>query len=134
MVHGVQLHHVSITTKDLKASTAFYGDVLGLEQVARPSFPLAGAWFRTGTLEIHLIERPAGTFRPNPLIDADDVHFAIRVADFEAMVRDLMQKGYGEDGEDRKRLLVKRNSMAGYPQVYLIDPDNHVIEINAARL
>jgi glyoxylase I family protein len=49
-------------------------------------------------------------------------------------VRDLMQKGYGEDGEDRKRLLVKRNSMAGYPQVYLIDPDNHVIEINAARL
>ena len=30
------------------------------------------------------------------------------------------------------RLLVKRSGLAGFPQLYLIDPDRNVIEVNGA--
>ena len=133
---GKLLHHISLTSKNLDAATAFYRDVLGLELVQRPDFPIAGRWFRFGTVEVHLIDRPDGSFRPLPMIDPNDVHFAVRVPDFEFEITRLKNLGYHEDDNqsDEKRLRINRNGKAGYPQVYLIDPDNHVIEINAERL
>ena len=63
-----------------------------------------------------------------------DTHFAIRVENFDEAVSDLMAKGFREDAaeDDPMRLIVSRNSVAGYPQAYLLDPDRHVIEFNAA--
>ena len=132
-MEGAVLHHVSVVTKDLQRSIMFYRDVLGLPLVARPAFPLAGAWFRLGPLEIHVIDRPEGTYRSHSTVDSDDVHFALRVGNFESIVRELLEKGFREDAakEDPMRILIKRNSMAGYHQIYIRDPDNQVIEINA---
>jgi glyoxylase I family protein len=128
------LHHVSLVTADLPRAITFYRDVLGLEQVERPNFPIAGAWFRSGGLEIHLIIRPDGSFRKVQKVDADDVHFAVRVTDFDATVASLLGKGYRADvaADDPRSIIVKKQSMAGYSQLYIRDPDNHVIEINAA--
>jgi hypothetical protein len=30
-------------------------------------------------------------------------------------------------------MIVRRNSMAGYPQAYLLDPDRNIVEVNGAR-
>ena len=30
------------------------------------------------------------------------------------------------------RMIVRRNGLAGFPQVYLIDPDRNIIEVNGA--
>ena len=38
------LFHVAIKTNDLEATRAFYCDVLGLLEVARPDFGFPGAW------------------------------------------------------------------------------------------
>ena len=38
------------------------------------------------------------------------------------------------DEGDPKRMLSLPHSVAGYPQLYLLDPDRHLIEINAERL
>ena len=128
------VHHVSLATSDLPRALAFYCGVLGLKQIDRPNLPNAGAWLETGPSQIHLIDHPKGTFRRKSVIDNHDVHFALRVADFEAALKELTEKGYREDaGEsDPMRVLVKRKSPAGFPQAYMLDPDQHVVEINAA--
>ncbi len=128
------LHHISLVTADLERSLAFYRNLLGFVQVERPPFKLAGAWLRFGASELHLILNPKGTFRATRSIDTDDTHFAIRVGDFEAAIAALIAKGFRDSGaaEDPMRVYVNRNSIAGYPQAYLCDPDGNIVEINAA--
>lgn len=128
------LDHVSLPTTDLDRSVAFYREVLGLHPVPRPAFKSRGAWMGSGTLEVHLTVNPGGHFRPDPRIDTGDIHFAARVADFAAMVRHLESKGYRRDlpDGDPKRLVFRLGGPAPYQQLYLLDPDNHLIEINDA--
>ena len=131
------LHHVSLVSKNLEASAAFYAEVLELSEVKRPEFPVPGRWFRSGTVEVHLIGKQDGTFRPKSSIDHNDIHFAIRVPDFEVEVSRLKALGYYEEEEAKggeKLLRINRHGKAGYPQVFLVDPDHHVIEINAERI
>ena len=128
------LHHVSIITADLERSLAFYCDVLGLVQIERPPFDIAGAWLACGPSQLHLIDYPEGTYRSKSTIDNNDIHFALRVSNFDETLRLLNGKGFREDlpNGDSKRLMVKRTGLAGFPQAYLLDPDCHVVEINAA--
>ena len=124
--------HVSIATRNLEKSLAFYGGVLGLRSTPRPDFPVGGAWLDMGATQVHLVVHPEGTFRANPEIDIADCHFALRVDDFEAALDDLNRRGYSESATDGRRLLVKRHGLAGFPQVYLLDPDGHIVELNAS--
>jgi len=51
-----RLDHAAFLVKDVERSRRFYGQVLGMEEVPRPSnFTFPGAWFRKGRAEIHLI-------------------------------------------------------------------------------
>ena len=128
------LHHVSIITANLERSLAFYRDVLGLVQIERPPFDIGGVWLACGPSQLHLVDYPAGTYRGKNTIDNNDVHFALRVSNFEETPRLLNGKGFREDlpEGDSRRLLVKRAGLARFPQIYLLDPDGHVLEINAA--
>jgi len=128
------LDHVSLVTRDLQRSVAFYQSVLGLRPLARPPFKSEGAWLGSGTLELHITVNPAGNFRPQPNIATGDVHFAARVRDFAGAERHLLDLGYSETAPegDPKRLVFRRNGPAPYAQVYLLDPDFHQIELNSA--
>ncbi len=133
-MHITGSDHVSLVTTDLDRSIAFYRDILGLHQIQRPAFRSRGAWLASGSLEIHLTINPDGHLRPAPHIDTGDIHFAARAADFPAMRRHLESKGYGEDlpDGDPRRLVFRLDGPAPYQQCYLLDPDNHLIEINNA--
>ena len=130
------LHHISLRVTDLERSMRFYAEVLGLESIQRPPFTFPGAWFRLGNRELHLIgdeaHKPA---RPNS-VDPGDSHFAIRVRNFAATMEELRGKGYREDAdrEDPQRIVMRPNSIVGYPQAYILDPDGYLIEINGDRL
>jgi catechol 2,3-dioxygenase-like lactoylglutathione lyase family enzyme len=128
------LHHVAVATADLDRSTAFYSETLGLKKLPRPAFSSQGAWYAAGNLKVHIILTPHGTFRATRTIDTGDVHFALRAADFAAAITELKSKGYSEDlpPGDPKALVIVRNSPAGFDQAYLLDPDNNIVEINAA--
>ena len=135
-MNNMKFHHISLVSKNLDAAAAFYCNVLGLAEVERPAFPIAGRWLRVGTVEVHLIDRSDGTFRVSATVDYNDIHFALRVPDFEAAISHFKKCGYHESetkGEE-KRLRINRSGKAGYPQVFLMDPDNHIIEVNAAQL
>jgi glyoxylase I family protein len=131
------LHHVSLTVNDLERSKQFYREILCLEEIARPPFPFPGAWFAIGGGQhVHLIVHPAGTGRGGRPIDTRDNHFAVRVASYRETVDFLRSKGYSEHAAegDPKRIILSPRATAGFPQIYVLDPDHHVIEINAATL
>ena len=92
-------------------------------------------WLDSGSLQIHLTVNPNGTYRRDRRIDTTDSHFALRVEDFEEATRHLYACGFREDApaNDPDRLLIDHKSAAGYPQAYLLDPDQHLIEINAVK-
>ena len=49
--------------------------------------------------------------------------------------RALESLGYAEDAADAGlRMKLNPRATAGFPQIYILDPDHNVIEINAERL
>ena len=131
------LHHVSITVSDLDRSRQFYSEILRLREITRPPFPFPGAWFQAGENQhVHLIVHAGATFRGLKGIDTRDIHFAVRVRSYQEAVEFLQSKGYSEDGDDLdlKKMKLQPHATAGFPQIYILDPDRHVIEINAEML
>jgi catechol 2,3-dioxygenase-like lactoylglutathione lyase family enzyme len=111
------LHHVQIAVSagSEQALRAFYGDVLGMVEVPKPA-PLAargGAWFRSGTVELHLgVE--AG-FRP-----ARKAHPALLVADLDTVTRRLAAAGYEVRWDDL---------FPGHRRCYVDDPCGNRLEL-----
>ena len=139
------LHHVSLPVSNIKEAREFYRDVLGLEEdPGRPNFPFEGAWFKLGDRTLHLIvptpdEHP--TFRTEKAIDSHDTHFAIRVPSFSDAIAYLESKGFRQTADrnpvptvaDPRPMRVNAAGLAGFPQIYILDPDRNVIEINAEK-
>lgn len=130
-----ELHHVSVPVTDVERAKAFYRDVLGLRELERPPFGFGGAWFAAGDGQLHLIQHSDATFRGEKPVDSRDTHFAVRVVSFRAALDGLRAHGYDEEAEDDlKRMRVRPDATAGFPQIHLLDPDRNVVEINAERV
>ena len=129
------IHHVSLPVTDIERSRAFYEDVLGLREVPRPPFPFPGKWYEVGDRHLHLIVGERSTLRVGKGIDSHDIHFAIRVRSYRRALEHLRDRGYRSDAEDDlRRVRENPSGRAGFPQLYVLDPDRNVIEINAAAL
>ena len=129
------LHHLAVNVADLDRALAFYRDILGLKPLPRPDFPVKGAWLDAGGgRQVHVTEHPGETIRRSATVDNNDGHFALTTDDFDGAVALLEAHGYAEsapDGDPR-RMLVKRTGPAGFAQLYVLDPDLNIIEINTA--
>jgi catechol 2,3-dioxygenase-like lactoylglutathione lyase family enzyme len=131
------IHHVSLIVRDLERSVTFYREILGLQPIERPPFGFPGAWFAVGPSQhVHLIVRDGSTFPGEKAINTRDGHFAVRVPSYRNAVDFLHSKGYreGADPTDLHSLRLQPHATAGFPQIYILDPDRNLIEINAATL
>ena len=129
------LHHVSIPVTDLGRSKQFYREILGLTEIDRPPFDFPGAWYQLGDRQLHLIVHDHSTFREGKTVDSRDIHFAIRVNSYRETRDFLRSKGFHPEAEDElKRTKESPLSTAGWPQLYIMDPDRNVIELNVEKL
>jgi catechol 2,3-dioxygenase-like lactoylglutathione lyase family enzyme len=126
------LNHVNIVVKDVEASKRFYCDVLGMDDVPRhPSFTFPGAWLRSGSAEIHLIQESVATHGPGDLsyavaasTDKDlafSRHFSLVIDDTDALVEQLQAHDVAIAFGPVERL-------GGLVQTYCYDLDGHLIE------
>jgi catechol 2,3-dioxygenase-like lactoylglutathione lyase family enzyme len=119
MIPLVRLHHVSFAIKDLAASKRFFGEILGLAEVERPSFTFPGAWYALGDRQLHLIvDSSAGREGAGRISRSD--HMALEVSDV-GRVRKALQDAGIDFGEGS-------NQSLGMEQIFCRDPDGHVIE------
>ncbi|MFD2670715.1 VOC family protein [Marinicrinis sediminis] len=115
------IHHVSLLVTNIERSTAFYKEILQMEELPRPDFDFEGAWLAVGQQQLHLIVHEGQTWREGG-IDTRDGHVAFEVADYEETLRWLEQKGIP--------FKANPSSRAGFPQIFILDPDHNVIELN----
>ena len=127
MIRGIQ--HCALVVSDLERSRRFYGEALGLAEIPRPSsFAFAGAWFRAGPDEVHLIlegdtTMRAGASAPGGALAVGLVtHLALEVDDLEAVVRRLRDHDVEIGGGPMPR-------GDGVEQAFALDPDGYVVEV-----
>lgn len=113
-VDPLAVHHVSVNVSDPDESIAFYTEILGgTLRGDRPDFGIGGAWIDLGATQVHLIETDVP---PNM-----GQHFAILVADVDAVIGELRSKGL--DVEDA--LVVGSDR-----QTFIDDPSGNAIELH----
>lgn len=96
-------------------AAAFYEQVLGIPQVAKPAHLAArgGCWFEDGELKVHLGVEP--DFRP-----ARKAHPALVVEDLPTLVRRMVDAG----------VVVQRDEpLDGHERVYAEDPFGNRLEL-----
>jgi catechol 2,3-dioxygenase-like lactoylglutathione lyase family enzyme len=127
MIEVETLHHVSISVSDLARARHFYGDVLGLREIARPAFDFPGVWYALGDRQLHLIVHPGTrTLRGTTAIDSREGHYGVRVRSYRRTLEHLQAQGITYRDKPR--------NLTPWPQIYVTDPDGNVIELNAERL
>jgi catechol 2,3-dioxygenase-like lactoylglutathione lyase family enzyme len=124
-VHGID--HATLVVKDLARSRRFYVEILGMREVSRPAFSFGGLWFQAGKTQIHLIleysgSGPAGNPVPPAQRTSRMHHLAFLVDDAAACVARLTALEVPMFGGPKPR-------PDGYIQVFVTDPDGHVIEL-----
>ncbi len=125
----MRIQHVGLVVSDLERSRRFYGEALGLEEVPRPSnFTFAGAWFRFGDDEIHLLaeaDTTGGAGQGDPGVGATrglSTHLAFEVDDLDGACARLEEHDVSLVGGPMPR-------GDGYVQVFFRDPDGYVLEL-----
>ena len=119
--------HVTIICADLEATRQFYVDVLGMTQMPRPAFNFPGLWFQLGKVQIHATRESAesgkaGWADRGGSLASRGHHLAFRVDDV-AEALEIVQ------AHDVRIASPLQQRPDGYRQLYLYDPDGHLVEI-----
>lgn len=125
------IDHITLVVKDVEASRQFYVNLLGMKEVPRPAFPFGGAWFQAGATLVHLIEEhpqsgPAGYPAEVLVRSSRNHHFAFEVDDARAAAETLKRMGISLVDDAKLR-------PDGAIQMFLTDPDGHVIELCTSK-
>jgi catechol 2,3-dioxygenase-like lactoylglutathione lyase family enzyme len=119
--------HVTLICADLEATQRFYVDFLGMTQVTRPAFKFPGLWFQLGNVQIHATQESpeagkAGWADKGGKITSRGHHIAFAVADVLEASKLVELHGVRIASPLQQR-------PDGFKQLYLYDPDGHVVEL-----
>ena len=121
------LDHIAIYVTDLKKSSAFYRDVLGLGSLPEPFRDGKHAWFAIGQgKQLHIIE--GATSRAD---QPKRNHACFRIASLQDFITRLTKAGIAyEDLKGTPGAITLRPD--GIQQIYFRDLDGYWIEMNDA--
>lgn len=119
--------HITLIVDDLAATRKFYVNFLGMTESQRPDFDFPGAWFQIGAVQIHAtcasdLAGLAGWGDRQVRSISRGHHFAFTVDNFEDALTAIKNLGI-EIGDGPK------SRPDGAKQVYIYDPDGHLVEI-----
>lgn len=125
---NARINHLAIFVVNLKASTEFYRDVIGLDTIPEPFHDGKHTWMKIGPgASLHIIEGAEAKkeyFKNN--------HICFSVASVEKFTDILRKRSISwEDVSGRKQAITTR--VDGVHQIWLQDPDGYWIEINDAK-
>ena len=111
------IDHVQLAIPEGKEeeSRVFYGDLLGMREIAKPAelAKRGGCWFESGAVHIHLGVEVE--FHP-----ARKAHPALRCANYDALTTRLQEAGVEVKGD---------NSIPGVRRCHISDPFGNRIEL-----
>ena len=117
----VALHHVNVTVPaDAEAEAkTFYGNLLGLEQLPKPSGTRpSGAWYQIGSNQLHLSVEKEGR---SPLSTG---HVCFAVSDLSAAENRFREAGI--------EIIPDPRPIEGTSRFYVRDPGGNLLEITRA--
>jgi catechol 2,3-dioxygenase-like lactoylglutathione lyase family enzyme len=132
MLAVTRLHHGGIYVSDIAATRAFYVELLGFHEVARPaSFTFPGAWFESGEAQIHAVvelepgrvaELSRAAPRGRELSEGFWPHLSLQVEDVDGAQAAMEARGVPVVGGPMTR-------SDGVKQFYILDPDGYMLEL-----
>lgn len=119
------LNHIARYVVDLKTSTQFYQQVLGLDTIPEPFHDGRHTWFSIGTHgHLHII---SGATSKTP--HDKNTHLCFSVASINDFIANLKKNNVEfENWAGEKNTVTNR--VDGIKQLYFRDPDGYWIEIN----
>ena len=124
----VILNHIAVYVVDLKISTAFYKDIVGLDTIPEPFHDGRHTWFSVG-VKSHLHVISGATTK---MAHDKNAHLCFSVASVPEFVKALLKnKVEYENWAGEKMTITTR--VDGVKQIYFKDPDGYWIEINDAK-
>ncbi|EGR32980.1 hypothetical protein IMG5_064880 [Ichthyophthirius multifiliis] len=123
-------NHIALVVSDIGASTYFYSDILGLQQIERPNFDRHGAWFTMGNIELHLIKgMPCVPFGDDLLVG----HIALEVYDADVVLERLKKFQPMIDFQMNVSVPTAHEKSV-VKQFFLRDPDGYYVEISNTQV
>jgi lactoylglutathione lyase len=124
----VVLNHIAHYVVNLKTSTEFYRDIVGLDTIPEPFHDGRHTWFSVGyKSHLHLISGAQATDTHNK-----NSHLCFSVASVTDFVKILQRNGIEyENWAGEKNAITNR--VDGVKQIYFKDPDGYWVEINDAK-
>lgn len=119
------LNHIAVYVKDLKVSTAFYRDVIGLDTIPEPFHDGKHTWYSVSEhSHLHIIQgaKEITTHDKN-------THLCFSVPSIEDMITRLNNNKIPYESWTGEKMSVT-NRVDGIKQLYFVDPDGYWIEIN----
>ena len=118
-------NHLALSVKDLQKVTAFYKDVLLLEQIEEPFKVGRHSWFSLGPgLSLHLIAGAEETKE-----HSRNNHLCVSISSMDDYI-DHLNKMEVPYYNSKGTLQAKQTRPDGVQQIYVVDPEGHWIEIN----
>ena len=125
---GLTLNHIAIYVHELKRSTVFYEDILGLKKIEEPFHDGRHTWFTMGSAgHLHLIQGAEENIKR----DKND-HLCFSVNSIDDFIANL-DKHHVEYTNWPGTAKAPTVRVDGVKQIYFQDPDGHWIEINNDR-
>ena len=123
-----QLNHIAHYVVDLKKSTDFYMNIIGLDSIPEPFHDGKHTWLSVGyKSHLHLIQ---GAQAPSVL--NKNSHLCFSVASVTTFIQ-VLEKNHIEYENWAGDKMAVTNRVDGVKQIYFKDPDGYWIEINDAK-